>query len=108
MFGDIQPGKSLIPLEDSSAEVGCLADHVNGKDVPIDNKTLLPCSRMAHKYDMPQLQSAVDAYVKQLTLSDANVVNHMANAHDNPGLHALKGRCILYVARHLDRTCNGR
>jgi hypothetical protein len=109
MFKDIN--SDSVQMDDSSAAVSCLVDHMYGGDMfKIDVDSLLHCSRIAHKYDMPQLQRAVDAFVKQLkySLKDAKVAHYMAIAHDSPGMHELKEYCVEHLAKHLQLVCNLR
>jgi hypothetical protein len=98
-------------MDDSSAAISCLVNHMYAGDLfQIDLDNLLHCSRMAHKYDVPQLQRAVDAFAKQLTfrVREANVIQVIAVAHDGPGLQELKECCIEYLAKRLQRVCNLR
>jgi hypothetical protein len=111
MFKDLGSEIIRIPMDDSSAAICCLVDHMYGGDMfQIDVNSLLHCSQIAHKYDMPQLQRAVDAFVRQLeySLSDANVAHYTAIAHDTPGLQKLKEDCVEHLSKHLQRVCNLR
>jgi hypothetical protein len=74
----------------------------------ININNILHCSRMAKKYDMPQLQRAVGTFARQLKLSDGNISHCMAIAHDSSGMDELKNRCIEFAARRLQRVCNLR
>lgn len=84
MFKDINADEKRVQLDDSCNEIACLVNHLYGGDeflVDIDN--LLHCSRMAQKYDMPKLQTAVNGFVEQLKLSEANVAHCTVVACDN-------------------------
>ena len=111
MFKDFSSTPSRVQMDDSSAAICCLVEHMYGGDMfQIDVDSLLHCSQIAHKYDMPQLQRAVDAFVRQLeySLSDANVAHYTAIAHDSPGLQKLKEDCVEHLSKHLQRVCNLR
>ena len=105
MLNTIDPAEDRITLDDSAAELACLVNRCYGGDeFVIDMDNLLACSRIALKYDVPRLQRAIDAFVTQLKLSDANVAHCMAVAHDNPGMLVLKERSIDYAAKRLQHV----
>ena len=112
MFNDIGPDGKRVQLDDSSDEIACLVNHLYGGDgfsVDIDN--LLPCVRMAHKYDVPSLQKAIDAFQEQLKISEANAAHCMViacNTCDNPAMRKLLTRCGKFVAWHLEKVCSSR
>ena len=114
MFNDISAHENKVQLDDSSNEVACLVNHLyGGEDYLIDVDNLLPCRRMAHKYDMPRLQRAVDAFAKQIKLTDTNVVHYIGIAFEsllagNPALFDLAVQCSVYVAWRLERICSAR
>lgn len=117
MFNDIGPNSKRVQLDDSSDEVACLVNHLYGGDgflVDIDN--LLLCSRMAHKYDMPRLQRAVDVFVEQLKVIKANVAQCVVVAcasvasgnPDDPAMEKLLVRCLTFATGHLETICSSR
>ena len=109
MFNDIGPENTRVQLDDSSDEIACLVNQLYGGDgFPVDIDNLLPCSRMAHKYDVPSLQRAIDAFVEQLALSASNVAHYTVIACDNPAMDKLKGRCLAYASWRLEKIINGR
>jgi hypothetical protein len=109
MFNDIGPGNTRVQLDDSSDEIACLVNHLYGGDgFPVDIDNLLPCSRMAHKCDVPSLQKAIDAFVEQLALSESNVAHYTVVACDNPAMHKLMDRCGFFLAWQLEKVCCSR
>jgi hypothetical protein len=116
MFNDIGPDNKRVQLDDSSKEIACLVNHLyGGDDFLVDINNLLTCSRMAHKYDMPKLQRAVDVYVEQLKLSDANVTDCMlvacasvACGNPDPAMHKMMSRCFAFAAGHMEKICSSR
>lgn len=103
------PTEDSIKLDDSLAEVTCLLNHAyGGCKFVIDIDSLLDCSRMAHKYDMPLLQWSVDAFVKQLNLSDDNLPGWMVVAHGDPALLELRQRCTDYAVKRLQNILDSR
>ena len=114
MFNDIGPDEKRVQLDDSSDEIACLVNHLfGGNDFLADINNLLPCSRMAHKYDMPKLQRALDVFVEQLKLSETNVVDCMAVAlvsidEGNPAMKVLLDRCWTFAIWHLETICSSR
>jgi hypothetical protein len=115
MFNDIGPDEKRVQLDDSSDEIACLVNHFyGGDDFLVDINNLLACSRMAHKYDVPKLQRATDAFLEQLELSDANVAEYMlvafasvAVGNPDPAMHKLL-RCFAFAAGHLETICSRR
>ena len=88
MFDDINDSTmSFVNLSDSPARVACMVNHIyGGSGYVISSDNLLDCSCVADKYDMPQLQRAVDTFVQQFQLTDENVLSIMAIAHESPDL----------------------
>ena len=103
MFHDITDATmSYVNLSDSPARVACIVNHIYGGGAYVlTSDNLLDCTCMADKYDMPQLQQAVQTYVQHLQLTVDNVPSFMAIAHESPFLWDLKKRCIEFAARRL-------
>jgi hypothetical protein len=104
MFTDLDAAESSVRLDDSAAEISSLVDYCYGGDqFMVNSNNLLSCSRVAHEYDMPGLQRAVEALVKQLELTEDNVPDCIVDAHGHPSLDKLRERCVNYAAVHLQR-----
>ena len=109
MLNDLSPANNCIKLDDSLAEVACILNHAyGGHEFSIDISNLLDCARMARKYDMPRLQRAADAFIKQLELSDDNLPGWMAVAHGDPEVPGLRQRCTDFAAKRLLNVQKGR
>lgn len=102
MFTELNADQQCIQLEESAAEITCLLNHAYaGHKYTVTPDNILPCLKMAHKFDIPRLREACEAYLGHLELSAGTVPLwiDIAGAYD---LSGFMDRCINFAAQHLD------
>lgn len=102
MFTELSADQQCIQLEESAAEIACLLNYAYaGHKYTVTPDNILPCLKMAHKFDITRLREACEAYLVHLELSVGTVPFwiDIAGAY---GLSGLMDCCVKFAAEHLD------